>query len=53
MLLTDGCIDIGFTLKSWSKLSLENDTLNQSACMYHGKCSSVSFPLHLHPSLVQ
>ena len=32
MLLNDGCIDIGFSLKSWSKLSLENDTLNQSPC---------------------
>ena len=27
MPFNDVCIDIGFTLKSWNKLSLESDTL--------------------------
>ena len=33
MPFNDVGIYIGFTFKSWSKLSLENDTLNQSPCM--------------------
>ena len=33
MPFNDVGIDKGLTLKSWSKLSLENDTLNQSPCM--------------------
>ena len=36
MPFNDVGIYIGFTNKSWSKLSIENDTLNQSPCTSRG-----------------